>query len=259
MPPAGPGRPPRAAGARRVLALGLVLVGLAAAAPACAPLDRVGQRWWEGRRDPSGQAPDPATTPEAVVQVYGARAVGWRGLLAVHTWIVLKPRDAAAYTRYEVMGWGVANGRPAIRINRAGPDDHWFGARPERLLDRRGSEAEALIGPIEAAVRSYPYAETYRTWPGPNSNTFIAYIGRAVPALGLDLPPTAIGKDFLANGDLLARSPGGRGVQLSLWGLLGVLAGWEEGLEVNLLGLSVGVDVKEPALRLPVVGRVGTP
>jgi hypothetical protein len=80
-----------------------------------------------------------------------------------------------------------------------------------------------------------------------------------VPALGLDLPPTAIGKDFLPGGALVGRSPGGSGVQVSLFGLAGLLAGWEEGVEVNLLGLSLGVDVKEPALRLPVVGRVGHP
>jgi hypothetical protein len=46
-------------------------------------------------------------------------------------------------------------------------------------------------------------------------------------------------------------------VQLSLFGLLGVLAGVEEGLELNLLSLTFGVDLKRPALKLPVVGRVG--
>ena len=44
-------------------------------------LERTRGNWWELSREPSGQAPDPATTPEAVVQVYAARTVGWRGLL----------------------------------------------------------------------------------------------------------------------------------------------------------------------------------
>ena len=222
-------------------------------------LERAGQGWWELRRDASGQAPDPATAREGVLQVYAARAVGWRGVLAVHTWIAVKPSEAAAYTRYEVIGWGVDRGAPAVRVNRAGPDNYWFGARPDLLVDRRGAGVDALIAQVEAAVKTYPYPSSYRTWPGPNSNTFTAHVGRAVPALRLDLPPTAIGKDFLPGGALAGVTPSGTGVQLSLLGLVGVLAGWEEGLELNLLGLTLGVDVNRPAVKLPLVGRVGFP
>lgn len=237
----------------------LALVGAALFLPACAALERAGSPWHQLSSEPSGQAPDPTTTPEPVVQVYAARTVGWRGLLAVHTWISVKRSGAPAYVRYEVMGWGVSQGRPAIRVNRSGPDNHWFGSRPDRLVDLRGSEVEALIDRIEAAVKTYPYAERYRSWPGPNSNTFLAHIGRAVPELRLDLPPTAIGKDFLANGELAALAPSGTGVQVSLFGLGGLLVGWEEGLEVNVLGLSFGLDLNRPALRVPAVGRLGFP
>ena len=192
-----------------------------------------------------------------MVQVYAARTVGWRGVLAVHTWIAVKPRDAASYARYEVMGWGVGRGAPAIRINRTGPDNYWFGSHPDLLADRRGEGVDLLIARVEAAVAAYPYPTSYRTWPGPNSNTFTAFIARAVPELQLDLPPTAIGKDYLPGGALAAMSPSGTGIQLSLFGLLGVLAGREEGLEINLLGLTFGVDVKDLALKVPVVGRLG--
>jgi len=239
--------------------LALLLALSSAAIVGCAAFERAGQQWWQGRRDSSGQAPDPATTPEAVLQVYAARAVGWRGVLAVHTWIAVKRSGAESYRRYEVMGWGVSQGAPAVRVNRMGPDDHWFGARPDKLVDLRGQGVDTVIDKVEGAIRTYPFPESYRTWPGPNSNTFTAHVGRTVPELRLDLPPTAIGKDYLPNGSVMARSPGGFGGQLSLWGLLGVLAGWEEGVEVNLLGLTVGVDFKEPALKLPVAGRVGHP
>jgi hypothetical protein len=223
----------------------------------CAVLER--GDWRQARRDASGLAPSPASTREAVVQVYAARAVGWRAAVAVHSWIALKPRGAAAYTRYEVIGWGVERGVPAIRVNRTGPDNYWFGSRPILLVDRRGDDVDALIARIEAAIASYPYRESYRTWPGPNSNTFVAYIGRAVPELRLELPPTAIGKDFLPGGELLAPTPSGLGVQVSLLGLAGILVGWEEGLEVNALGLTFGLDVKDPALKLPGLGRLGVP
>ena len=225
----------------------------------CAGFERVAGPWWELRRDSSGQAPDPAATDEAVIQVYAARTVGWRGVLAVHTWIALKPSGAPAYTRYEVMGWGVDRGAPALRINRTGPDNYWFGSRPEILADRRGEGVDELIAEVEAAVKAYPYPASYRTWPGPNSNTFTAYVGRAVPGLRLELPPTAIGKDYLPGPALAALSPSGTGLQLSLLGLAGILIGWEEGFELNLLGLTFGVAVKHPALKLPAVGRLGMP
>jgi hypothetical protein len=255
----GGGRIPRALDSLLMRLLMPLAVAALLLLSACSALERARAPYWQLSSEPSGQAPDPATTPEAVVQVYAARTVGWRGLLAVHSWIAVKRRGAPAYTRYEVMGWGVAQGRAAIRIDRAGPDNHWFGGRPDRLVDRRGPEVETLIDQIEAAVRSYPYPDTYRSWPGPNSNTFIAHIGREVPELRLDLPPTAIGKDFLANGHVTGMAPSGTGVQLSWFGLGGVLLGWEEGLELNVLGLSFGLDLNRPALRLPAVGRVGFP
>lgn len=193
------------------------------------------------------------------MQVYGARTVGWRGVFAVHTWVALKPRDAAAYTRYEVIGWGVDRGAPAVRMNRSGPDNYWFGSRPDLLAERRGEGVDQIIAKVEAAVAAYPYPASYRTWPGPNSNTFVAHIGRSVPELRLELPPTAIGKDFLPGGALAAATPSGTGGQISLLGLLGVLAAWDEGIEVNVLGLTFGVDATRPALKLPLVGRLGVP
>src|SRR4029079_3661071 len=127
--------------------------------------------WYEARRDPTGLAPDPAETPEAVIQVFTARAVSWRGGCAGHSWIAVKPTGAPRYTRYEVVGFGVANGAPAVRVDRMGPDNYWFGARPQLLLDRRGVGIDDMIKQVRAAVASYPYPNAYRAWPGPNSNT----------------------------------------------------------------------------------------
>src|SRR5207245_475570 len=152
------------------------------------------------RRGLSGQGPGPAGTPERVVQVYAARAVSWRGVFAVHTWIAVKPSGAASWTRYEVIGWGVDRGWPTVRVNRTGPDNYWFGDRPQKLVDLRGAGVDRVIAKVEAAVTGYPYPASYRTWPGPNSNTFTAWVGRQVPELRLRLPPTAIGKDYLAGG-----------------------------------------------------------
>lgn len=213
--------------------------------------------WSQARWDSAGLAPDPATTPEAVVQVYAARAWGWKGILAVHSWIVMKRTGAVAFERYEVVGWGVRRGAPAVRKDMRAIDGYWAGNPPRVLVEHRGPAAEGLIERIEAAIASYPYPNQYRTWPGPNSNTFIAHIGREVPELGLDMPPIAVGKDYLTNGGLFARTPSGSGVQLSLLGVLGLSVGRTEGLEINLLGLIIGVDPLGLALKLPGIGRVG--
>lgn len=215
--------------------------------------------WRTARRDAAGLAPDSATTPEAVIHVYAARAFRWRGALGVHTWIAAKPQHADSWTRFEVVGFGVGRGGAAVRVrDGAIPDGFWYGAEPTLLREvRGGDEIDALIARLHQAAADYPYRDQYRLWPGPNSNTFIAYLGRTVPELSIDLPPTAIGKDYLPGGAWLSSAPSGGGVQLSLNGLLGFILAPEEGLEINLLGLSAGVDLSPPALKLPGVGRIG--
>jgi len=213
--------------------------------------------WWEARRDSSQQAPDPASTSEAVLQVYGARAYGWRGAFGVHTWFAVKPSGADRYTRLEVIGWYAYHGGDALRVSNGIPDAYWFGSRPELLLDLRGDGVDALIGEVEAAAARYPYPGHYRVWPGPNSNTFTAFVAREVPGLRLELPPLAVGKDYLPNGGVVADTPSGTGKQVSLFGLAGAQVGAEEGFEVNLLGLTVGVDLAPLALKLPGFGRIG--
>ena len=215
------------------------------------------RHWSEARWDSAGLAPDPATTPDAVVQVYAARAWGWKGIFAVHTWLIMKREGAARYDRYEVVGWGVRHGRPAVQRDMRAIDGYWAGNPPHIVVDRRGPKVEALIGRIETAIEAYPYPSQYRSWPGPNSNTFIAHIARSVPELGIELPPTAIGKDYLANGNLFASTPSGTGYQMSVLGLLGLSLGRDEGLELNLLGLTLGIDPLDVAIKLPAVGRIG--
>lgn len=217
--------------------------------------DSVGN-WRRASREPAGLAPDPAATREPVVQVYAARAVRWRGYFGVHTWIATKPATAGAFTVYEVTGFAVRRGGSAVRISQRPADGRWFGSVPVLLADVRGAGVDALIARIERAVSAYPYHDSYRIWPGPNSNTFTAFVLRQLPELRVDLPAHAIGKDYLGP-RVFARSPSGTGVQASLFGALGVLGGVEEGLELNVLGLTFGIDPNDRGLKLPLVGRVG--
>ncbi len=213
--------------------------------------------WRTATHRSAGLAPDPAIHKEAVVQVFAGRAFGWRGAFAVHTWLAAKPEGAERFTRYEVIGWYVRAGRSAISISAdRAPDAQWYGATPQLLRDVRGDEAAAIIARLPQAVASYPFANAYSAWPGPNSNTFTAHLGRELPQLRLTLPSIAIGKDYLPGGQIFTRTPSGTGFQVSLAGLLGVTAAIDEGLELNVLGLVTGIDVRQPALKLPGIGRV---
>ena len=218
---------------------------------------QLGRDFRTADRSSAGIAPRAEATPEAVVQVYAARALNWRGIFAVHTWVATKPENALEYTVHQVIGWRLYRNLPALFSAPAIPDGRWFGNEPILLAELRGEAAARAIPMIIEAAASYPYPNEYKLWPGPNSNTFTAHVGRQVPELKLDLPVTAIGKDYPTNGSVIDRAPSGTGYQLSMLGVLGVTLAREEGIELNLLGLSFGIDFYRPALKLPFIGRLG--
>lgn len=153
--------------------------------------------WRSASREPAGIAADPATTSQPIIEVYAANAYGWRGWFAVHTWLALKPKNATEYTVYEVVGWRLRQGLPALhQYQITTPDRYWYGARPHKILSIKGPQAAKLIDKVIAAIARYPWAHQYRVFPGPNSNTFPAWVGHQVPELGLKMPFRAIGKGY---------------------------------------------------------------
>ncbi|SHO47313.1 DUF3750 domain-containing protein [Desulfopila aestuarii] len=153
--------------------------------------------WKTARRDSAGIAPDPSRTHEAIVQVYGADAWGWRGWFAIHTWIAAKRSGEDFYTVYDVVGWRSSRNEPVMRVARDIPDRYWYGEKPKVLKDIQGAEADQLINAIDQAARDYPWKTTYKVFPGPNSNTFVAWIAKQVPELELELPFSAIGSGYV--------------------------------------------------------------
>ena len=191
---------------------------------------------------------------QPVVQVWGARTRGAKGIFGVHSWIAVKPSAATEYTVYEVIGWRRRRTGNAVVVRKRSPN-HWFGAKGELYAEKRGAGVDALIERIGKAALEYPYANTYTVWPGPNSNTFTAWIARAVPELEVDLPATAIGKDYTEN--MVSTAPSGKGFQFSLRGLLGVAASSVDGVEINILSLNFGIS--SSGIKLPILGRIGAP
>lgn len=107
----------------------------------CAQLFRGPQEpWSRADRSSAGIAPDPARTPEALVQIYTARTYGWRGVFGVHTWFALKPARATSWERFEVVGFGVNRGRRAVRGGPGVPDGRWYGNNPTLLAELRAQK-----------------------------------------------------------------------------------------------------------------------
>ena len=203
----------------------------------------------------TGTLPAASANKEARILVMTGTAGAWKGVLAVHSWIVLKRKDADAWTRYDVVGWG-----SPLRTNNWPVDGRWYGNTPVKVADLRGADAERLIPKVEAAVSDYRYrnAGDYQVWPGPNSNSFVAAVLRAVPELGVQLPSNAVGRDY-RDGFYAGLTDSRTGIEVNLWGYAGLKFGWVEGVEFNLLGLVAGLDIRRPAIKLPGYGRIGTP
>lgn len=209
--------------------------------------------WREADWSSTGLLPPAAEFAPARVVIFSGTAGAWKGVFSVHSWIVLKGANETRWRRYDAVGWG-----QPVRLNNWPVDGKWYGNTPVALADILGPDAEKLIPRIEAAVKAYDYAQTgdYRIWPGPNSNSFVAAILRTVPELGLALPSNAVGRDF-RHGFFAGTSDSGTGFEINLHGVAGIKLGWVEGIELNLLGLVAGLDLRHPGLKVPGFGRIG--
>jgi hypothetical protein len=211
------------------------------------------ENWRSADWGSSGLLAEAADVPKAQVLILAARTGCWRAIFAEHMSLVLKPAGAAEWTRYDVVGWG-----SPVRRNAYAADAFWFGNRPYVVTEISGEAAEKLIPEIENAIARYPHSTrgTYTVWPGPNSNSFVAWVVRNTDGFTAELPPVAIGKDYLEDGFAIARAASGTGLVISAWGIFGMTAAIEEGLELNVLGTAIGIDPLDLAIKLPSLGKL---
>jgi hypothetical protein len=139
-----------------------------------------------------------------IVQLRCAHIPRLKGL-AVHTWFVSRKgqRGASAedrcrprWERWEV--WQEAdpspNGTGYVRHNLHHPVSG-VGCGPSWALHEwRGSDAEAIQA-VLSRPNVYPWCRRYEYFPGPNSNTYTAWVLRQA---GIDyaFPPSAVGSDY---------------------------------------------------------------
>lgn len=239
---------------RRVSAL-LILVFLLPAAATAA--------WWSAKERPaswraadwsaSGLLSDPAAAPDAAIYLMAARTGGLKGAFSVHSWIVLKKANGNGYDRYEKVGWG-----SPVRHNGYAPDARWYSNEPWIVHEVTGEKAARLIPRFEAAIERYPYRNRgdYHIWPGPNSNTFVAYLLNAVPEFGGRMPPNAVGRDFAPGAVSVDWRPESFDLHATIQGVIGFTLGLGSGIEVHVAGLVAGIDFTRPALKIPAYGRL---
>lgn len=100
------------------------------------------------------------------------------GALAVHSWFVVR-RDDGGCERWEVWQTPDAGGTSIGHVHRdLKRPDEGVGGGPPRTLARWEGEAARRIKSVLENIESYPHCRRYRYWPGPNSNTFAAWVLR---------------------------------------------------------------------------------
>jgi hypothetical protein len=115
-------------------------------------------------------------------------------LFASHCWFVVF--DGGRAERWEVWQTKRAGGRAIghLHCDLKAPDAG-VGGGPMRVeAEWTGEQAERITEVLKKA-HAYPFCERYRYWPGPNSNTYAAWILRQA---GIDyrLPRHAIGGGY---------------------------------------------------------------
>jgi hypothetical protein len=96
-----------------------------------------------------------------------------------------------------VPGWRGYHGQSVLRIATDIPDRYWYGAKPKLLRANQGEGVDQLIAAVDEAAREYPWQKEYKAFPGPNNNTFTAWVAKQVPELELKLPFSAVGKGYV--------------------------------------------------------------
>lgn len=194
-------------------------------------------------------APKPTEGPGPVVRLMRAPLPSALGWVAQHYWFAVGDEPGALH-RWEV--WQGANQSGVswghVHKDLGGWDRPVGGGPAELVAEWRGPVAERFVACIRDAAPRYPDREQYRAWPGPNSNTFVEAMLRTCQ-VSWTLDGTAIGKDY--RGWVGASMTSGRtGVQVES-PLVGILVGLDEGLQLHVVGLTLGVDVWPPAILTP--------
>jgi hypothetical protein len=207
--------------------------------------------WWRPTAWTATAMPD-----EPVVQLRCSTVPDPLRLLVVHYWFAVFDPETERWHRWEVWQQANAGGTSWGHVHKdlMNADANTGGGPMQVRAEWHGPEARALA---QAVARSpeYPDRGRYLAWPGPNSNTYVAWVLRRA-GVAADLEPRGIGKDYLGLAGI-AISTTGTGVQAES-SLLGLKVGLRDGMELHFLYFTFGLDAWRPAVKTP-FGRLGMP
>ncbi len=199
----------------------------------------------------------PTYLPQADIDIVVVKSVRipdsepWYSRFASHVWIEYRNQGDENWTRVE------ANTEPKtekIHPSVATHNVRW-GRDVELLAVYLLSDAANMIPHIQQAAQIHAQDFHYRAYPGPNSNTYAARIINDVPGLDVELPHNAVGKNYTTT--LSAGiTPSRDGLHLDTLPL-GASLGYQQGLEIHLIGLTAGLSLWPPQLKIPFLPRLG--
>jgi len=212
----------------------------------------IAYRFVHQRREPNGDD-DQA---ELVVQLRRATLPRRRAWVAVQYWFVIYEPGGGRWQRWEVWQYPGSGGDSWAHVHRnmMHPDANLGGGKCLLVREWRGAAAGRLVAAVRQSPH-YPCRQTYRAWPGPNSNTYVAWILRQAK-VSFDLGPKAIGRDYLGTfGAAITTTRTGIQVETVP---IGFKVGLIDGVEIHILAISLGIDFLRPAIKTP-FGRLGWP
>lgn len=199
----------------------------------------------------------PTYVPQADIDMVVVKAVRlpdsepWYSQFATHCWIELHQQGAEEWLRIE------ANTDPRaekIHPSIANHNVRW-GRDVEVIAVFLLDEAKAQIPLLIEAAEHHAKDFHYRAYPGPNSNTYVARILDDIPGMDVELPHNAVGKDYTTTIHAgLTNSRDGLHLDIPF---LGASLGYQQGAEIHLIGLTAGIGLWPPALKIPFLPRIG--
>ena len=170
----------------------------------------------------------------------------WYSLFADHSWIEVKKNGK--WFRLEILTENSGVVISEINQEMASANTRW--SRNVHVVSvSKDKKPASLAAQLLKVAPNYPYNKSYQAWPGPNSNTFVEWCCYEIDGLNADLYSNALGKDY-ADWFRAGLSNSSTGIELKTM-LLGGQIGLHEGVDINFLGLVIGVGTWPPRLKVP--------
>lgn len=126
--------------------------------------------------------------------------------IALHCWFVLADQENKI-SRWEIWqkpgrcknSWGhlhqnLFSAKEGIKLL---PVISLWKWSPRLLYYFDNSSASTLINTIRSTPECYPYRYVYKAFPGPNSNTFVKWVLNHLSDKNIELPISAIGRNWI--------------------------------------------------------------